>query len=367
MLILEDLHRSYGTYDHLMLLLGRLANFASRDVARKRKLNQTQESASGSSQPPNASPPLFPGMIPTPGVVKVPMGFSPPRHAPSQPEPDEPDPFATTQAALQEWDDIRLAFEALESHFGPAFQPLRPEYMDHRDTPFGGLLQFRTYAVAGIWMNYYMGLIVLHRCHPSMPPAAMQAAGIAAHKTAHYANQIGRIAAGLTDDRPANYQISTLLSAAFIESSFCLFVAGVQVCDRALATLRGPKGRCCTDECICFQFNDNAQRRWVVQRMLDIAHLTGWQSARQIANGCESCWVKAHKMGRGPPYELRAQINDSPSSVWQNPRRLDQRLHELGPEEEKQLVLTKSEQTHFALGLLGVEEDLRILKLREYD
>lgn len=77
-------------------------------------------------------------------------------------------------------------------------------------------------------MNYYMGMIVLQRSHPSMPPAPWKRLDLLPHKRQH-ANQIGRIAAGLTDDSSQLIQISTLLGAAFIESSFCLFVGGIQV------------------------------------------------------------------------------------------------------------------------------------------
>lgn len=79
-------------------------------------------------------------------------------------------------------------------------------------------------------MNYYMGMIQLHRCHPSMPPAAMPAAHQADSTTKEYAIIIGRIAAGLTFRREwGTSPIDANLAAAFVESAFCLFVAGVQV------------------------------------------------------------------------------------------------------------------------------------------
>ena len=179
--------------------------------------------------PTTGSPPGFPGMIPTQGTFEAPVAFNMPQRTASSSEDEVKDSFSTAEEALQEWEGIRAAFKALEDQLGSAFSPLTPEFTDHRPTPFGTVLQFRTYSVAGIWMNYYMGSIVLHRCHPSMPPAAMQAAGVAAVKTAVYANMIGRIASGLSDDSSRLTQISTVLGAAFIESSFCLFVAAVQV------------------------------------------------------------------------------------------------------------------------------------------
>lgn len=208
-----------------MLLLGRLVDFSSRDLARKRKATQGRF-----GNPASGSPPLFPGMLPTHGRVTVPMGFSPPRDtSPQKENADDIDMDGSTQAALQEWQSIRQAFEALRSRFGPEFEPLGREYADHRDSPFGPTLQYRTFSVAGVWMNYYMGLIHLYRAHPSMPPAAMIAAGMSAHQTGRYSIEIGRIAAGLADDCSNVTEISTLVGAAFIESCFCLFVAAIQV------------------------------------------------------------------------------------------------------------------------------------------
>lgn len=67
-----------------------------------------------------------------------------------------------------------------------------------------------------------------------------------------------------------------------------------------------------------------------------------------------------------------------PESVWENPRRIDRRINELNDDgsssggansvssrQEDKFVLTKSERTHYALGLLGVEHDFERLELRE--
>jgi len=162
---------SYGTYDHLILLLGRLASFASRDLSRKRKANRPQ-----SASPSGGSPPQFPGIVPTHGKFNVPLGFSPPME--QSPNTDSNDEFAspqTVEAAEHEWESIRQGFEALESCLGAQFKPLNSEYTDRKETPFGSALQYRTYSVAGIWMNYYMGLIHLYRSRPNMPPGCDRA------------------------------------------------------------------------------------------------------------------------------------------------------------------------------------------------
>ncbi|PHH69038.1 hypothetical protein CDD82_119 [Ophiocordyceps australis] len=340
---ISNIHAIYGTYDHVILLLGRLASFTSRDQARKRKANRSSNTTA------EGSPPQFPGIVPTHGRFRVPMGFSPPMgYSPHTDPNDEAGTPQSLEAAEQEWDSIRQGFEALESSLGPHFMPLNSEYMDRKETPFGSALHYRTYSVAGIWMNYYMGLIHLYRGRPNMPPAAMQAAQLAAPITARYAIKIGRIAAGLADDCSQLAEVSTTLAAAFIESCFCLFVAAVQL-------------------------QNNDQRCWVTQRMYDISRLTGWQSAKKIAVGCEAAWQKACQLGHGPEYKRPDHLDDVPVSVWMLPRRRDASMSELSRNdgelnrsEERRLVhVRRLEQTNLAFGLLGVEADLDRIELAD--
>ncbi|KAK6957888.1 hypothetical protein Daesc_000677 [Daldinia eschscholtzii] len=327
----------YGTYDHLMLLLGRLANFASKDLRRKREALKTAGPGPGRG----GSPGMFPGMVPRhPETITVPMGFTPPRETSpsSDGTPENIDLDASTAEAYREWEGIKRAFEILRSHFGPEFEALGTDVYPARATPFGLAAHYRTYSIAGVWMNYYMGLIVLHRAHPTMPPVAMVAAGISARTTASYCMEVGRIAAGLEENIAHLANVSTLMAAALIECCFPLFVAGIQ-------------------------YHDDFQRQWLIQRLHDIARLTGWQSARQIAVGCESSWTKAAQLGRGPPYARSVNLNvDPPGSVWVNARRIDKRIQEINGDESK-IVLAKGEKASYAMGLLAVEHDLEKLDL----
>ncbi|KAK7956859.1 C6 finger domain-containing protein [Apiospora aurea] len=331
----------YGTYDHLMLLLGRLASFTSGDLSRKRRVFSLRGTFGGSGAPPGT----FPGMVPSSGRVPMPMGFSPQSDAAS-PKSDvleDSDLDELTIAAHREWAFIKHAFEVIQEKFGPEFAQVPPGATPPVPTPFGLAAQYSTYGVAGIWLNYYMGLISLHRAHPEMPPVAMMAAGMSAHQTMGYAIEVGRIVAGLdesTENKPA---VSTVVGAAFIESSFPMFVAAIQL-----------------------QSED--QRHWVVRRMHDIARLTGWQSARQIASGAESAWTKAAQMGQGPPYNPPADLDRSdPSvgapSIWGQPRSIKNRIQEVSADESNKLVLAKSERAFYALGLLGVQDELEKLDL----
>lgn len=225
-IVLTRMCISYGTYDHLMLLLGRLANFTSKDLIRKREVLKANGPGRG------GSPGMFPGMVPRhPEKVAMPMGFTPPREEspPSDENPEHIDLDASTAEAYREWEGIKQAFEALGSHFGPEFEPLGTDIYPAKATPFGLAAHYRTYSIAGIWMNYLMGLIVLHRAHPTMPPIAMVAAGMSARTTAPYCMEVGRIAAGLEENIEHLTNVSTLMAAALIECCFPLFVAGIQV------------------------------------------------------------------------------------------------------------------------------------------
>ena len=168
--------------------------------------------------------------MPTKGF-NIPTGFSPPRDStPDTDSTEDMDYDMATQAAFREWEDIRASFEIFKSCLGPDFEPMGPDLATPEMTPFGPALLYRTLSIAGIWLNYYMGLIALQRAHPAMPPVAMIAAGMSAAQTAPWAYTIARIAAGLHEDTSHVSAVSTLVGAAFIESGFCLFVAGIQVC-----------------------------------------------------------------------------------------------------------------------------------------
>jgi hypothetical protein len=232
--------------------MGRLADFAAKDLKRKRvamKANggywkppseymQMQAQAAQVPAPRNFSQtspkqpqmPGFSGMVPGVQEAQLPMGFESSRDSsPQSTQSDEIDLQVQTQEAEEEWQEIRNAFSVLEDYFGEDFRALGPEFSEPMETPFGPALMYRTYGIAGIWMNFYMGLIACHRAHPSMPPAAMMAAGIAARQTSSFANELGRIAAGIAPDCSMTTQVNPTVGAALIESSTCLFVSGIQV------------------------------------------------------------------------------------------------------------------------------------------
>jgi len=130
------------------------------------------------------------------------------------------------------------------------------------------------------------------------------------------------------------------VGAGLMECSMGLFVAGVQL-------------------------QDPSQRRWVIQRLLDIERLTGWQTASQVAKGCELSWIKAAEMGRGPPYS-RSTFNEAApvGKIWQSAgKRIDAMMAETA--EESDLPVPQTGRVRHAMGLLGLEDDLNDLDLDE--
>lgn len=368
----------YGSFDHLVLLLGRLADFSARD--RERKIKQvklnggqwrpapgmniprpphTPVSATNAHvspgaglpntqqiPPPTPQTPQFYGMAPPPREnVQMPSSYRgnstiPTPHSARPPDVFGDDLEAATNAALEEYHQIRLALQTFRSSLGDAFEPLSSEYHAQMDTPFGPALFYRAYDIGCLWAIYNMAVIIAIRSHPHMPPAMHMAAGVAASETAPYALEIGRIAAGIVPG-PPDQPLNPSLGSALCESCTPSFFAAVQ-------------------------YTDPAQRHATVLRIFGIARRTGWGSAELIANGCETAWVKAAAAGRGPPYTrvVRPQFSDDP--------RLNGSWEQLDPNSapnetddgDRRLVPRKAgARLNWAIGVMGVEADVEKMSL----
>ncbi|KAF7163140.1 hypothetical protein CNMCM5623_008210 [Aspergillus felis] len=370
----------YGSADHLWLLLARLTDFGYRDKKRKLHVAKTtgqdwrpgpglhkfmsRFAKSGGNAPrgpppesvqnrgpepsrqspvggPNAgtgnSPPMY-GMVPPRGPTRLPSAFASTAHRSPSPGQNEEGEVMSYEDAESEWEDIRAAFDTFAGALGPDFLPLPADTIPPISTPFGPALQYRTHTVAVVWGFYYAGRVLLHRLHPSMPPAMMVAAGVAAPTTADYAQVIGKIAAGIYFPQWFNVEagkLSPTLGACLIEMTVPIFFAAVQ-------------------------FVDAAQRGWTISKLRDVSRLTGWKSSEAIAIGCENAWIVAARQGRGPPYErtqeniLRKRPDAGPSP--------DEGVHEnrrAGVNIERRFVtISKSMHVHWAMGLLSLEDDV---------
>lgn len=363
----------YGTVDHLILLLGRIADFASRDRERKLRVMENNGGFQKPSEcmrgggPPGPlptpgcalvsgptpqtktrAPPQIPffGMAPAPvGGVNMPASYQPTQESPTpstaQSRVHDPIDLRTaTDNAVKEWDQILAALKLLAEQLGIHFQPLGPEYQQPIETPFGTAMVYRSWDISCFWAIYYMSMIVLHRSHPHMPPAAHMAAGVAVARTRDAATKIGQIAAGVIMPPPER-ALNPKLGAAMCDLSVPLFFSGIQ-------------------------YSDAAQRKWLVQRLFQVDRRTGWATAALIAEGVQTSWVKAAAAGRGPPYERvsRANFHDDRVGMYLDsnyqvvnfqgqPEPVQETAH------SRRFVHTKAAaRLHWAIGIIGGEDDL---------
>ncbi|KAL9036462.1 MAG: hypothetical protein Q9180_004288 [Flavoplaca navasiana] len=351
----------YGSMDHLILLFARLTDFSARDRARKikaqakaegdrhRSVSQGRPSLDPSQFPqtvPNAGPPVqgapppMYGMIPAPGRIQLPAAFNQSHHDHLDEAKKiivkEAELETATHAAEQEWSDIWSALDTLEQAFGYDYQPLSSDHMTPLSSPFGPALYYRTYPIACLWSLFYTARMFATRVAPGMPPAAMAAAGVAAPRTAHWANTIGRICAGLPATSTTT-PINPSHGAALMDSCMGLFHAGIQFCDAA-------------------------QRGWTITKLRAIARLTGWQTSALVASGCERAWLAAAEMGRGPPYNRTMNTTAKDDRVSGRSRAANP-----GPPKDNNdrrfIPVNPGTRVYWALGILGAEEDMKQLKL----
>lgn len=77
-----------------------------------------------------------------------------------------------------------------------------------------------------------------------------------------------------------------------------------------------------------------------------------------VAHGCETAWIKTAEMGGGPPYTRMAEKKID-QEAWYNARRSDP--VSLDTQDRGRLLTFRTERVHYALGLIGVQQDLENL------
>ena len=336
----------YGSIDHLTIIMGRIADFSVKD--RKRKL-RVMEGQGGQWRPPASMAipdppparqngglpemPSFYGMTPS-EPSQMPSSYRPAftGHSPSVSSDDGFwDLEQSTNYAVEHWGKIMAALDTFQLMLGPDFQPLQDD--QHTMSPFGPVLQYKTYEIACLHGVLNLAYMIAYRAHPHMPPHAQIAAGVSAAQTARYAMAIGRISAGIPPP-PHDHPLDPEHAAALYESSLPLFFAGVQ-------------------------YIDPAQREWTVTRLFDIERFCGNATAGVMAHGCQSAWYKMFLAGRGPPYERRYNTNSMDDRLNGSWTQLD---HKQTPLEEnvtdRRFVRTRPlTRLHWAMGILGGEDD----------
>ena len=344
--------------DHLILLVARVVDFVAKDRRRKIRAAELHQSkgkaaagyfptASNQAPPFAASPvsndslqgssfvqqpPMY-GMMPSVGPLRLPKGFD--REPDDSGSPPDQGLETATLEADSEWNSICAALDVFEESLGPDYEPLSPDHMQPLSTPFGPAFYYRSYFIACIWSLFYTARIIAMRAQPSMPAAAMVAAGVAAPRTAGWANTIGRICAGIHPVSSSSRSLHPTHAAALTDSCMGLFHAGVQ-------------------------FRDAAQRGWTITKLRDVARLTGWQSAALIASGCERSWIKAAEMGKGPPYQRTMNLAARDDRVAGRSRDPIFTMYPPKDNNDRRFItVNPGTRVYWALGILSAEEDMK--------
>ncbi|KAH6612134.1 hypothetical protein C7974DRAFT_446068, partial [Boeremia exigua] len=345
----------YGSHDHIVLLIGRIADFTCRD--RDRKLRQVKADGGqwrprpgmpggppagmSRSQPPTpgAGPPphmqgMSPGGPPPGWTGPPPPGFGPPQSGP--PTPRESPPTGPPPAMPNFFGMAPARPHApITSHYAnpdyerspPVSHAPLPEYSDLPSAYEGAIREWDSINAA-----HAIVAQVLSSTDSFAPlPAELQVIPPGQTST-------------MTPFGPAlvhrSYDISVIWTLLHLAKIILLrshpamppaMMMAAGVCAQATgpyATLIGritagmqlPMG---TDlspflgsvlqestMSMFFagvQYQDPAQREWTITRLLEIDRRTGWASAGIMARGVETSWERAADMGRGPPYKRRTR------------------------------------------------------------
>ncbi|KAF2626467.1 hypothetical protein BU25DRAFT_99806 [Macroventuria anomochaeta] len=406
----------YGSHDHIVLLIGRIADFTCRD--RERKLRQAKadggqwrprpgmpgEPPAGMSRsqpstpgvgppsqmkgpppgwtggpppgwkgpptpresPPSGPPPAMPnfyGMTPARPHAPITTRYANPDYKRSPPTPHVPLPEyadlpSAYESAINEWDNINAAHTTIAQVLSStkSFAPLPPEL---QVIPPGETSTMTPFGPALVHRSYDISVLwaLLYLSKIILlraHPTMPPAMMMAVGVCAQATGPYATLIGRITAGMqlPMGEDLSPFLGSVLQESTMSLFFAGVQ-------------------------YQDPAQREWTVTRLLEIDRRTGWASAGIIARGVETSWEKAAQMGRGPPYKRRTRrvgeegplvLEEEGASPpnWRHKEennamgkgaRMEEVVDERGLDERRFLV--KPRMVTWAKNVFGTEEDLQ--------
>jgi hypothetical protein len=352
----------YGTHDHMILLIGRIADFTVRD--RARKLRQVDADGGwrprpgmpgfGSMGPPpggQSSAPTTP-MGPPPHMQGPPAGWNgpppagwkgPPLSGPSQGQ-DGPSMEDRSQGQNRPPPSAMPEFFGMaptgptaplsSSYANPNFQRSpptphapHPKYKDLPAAYESALTEWETILAAQATLSHILtnteafaslpldtcppvpggsgnmtpfGPALIHRSYDiSIVWTLLHLAKIILLRSHPAMPPAAQMAAGVC--APATQPYATLIGR---------ITAGMQI---PLSEDLSPSlGAVLTESTLSLffagvQYQDPKQREWLITRLLDIDRRTGWASAGIIARGCETAWQRTADLRRGPPYTRRTR------------------------------------------------------------
>lgn len=189
---------------------------------------------------------------------------------------------AATEEAIEEWTDIMVALDQIESLLQGMYQPITPPaHLQGHSSPFGPSIFYSSLDIACIWATIHAARIYLNRSHPHMPAHAKIATPYAAKQNVSSVELIGRICGGVVAIKNSGIEATTPeVAAALTDLNLPLFVAGIQLVHPG-------------------------QRDWVVGVLMDIERSFAFRTSAVIARGCQVTWYNAGVAGRGPVYNYQ--------------------------------------------------------------
>lgn len=120
------------------------------------------------------------------------------------------------------------------------------------------------------------------------------------------------------------------------------------------------------------QYKQKPHRDWLVHKLREITRLSGWASSSKVLLGCLRAWEKMAAMGRGQPYERPPPEEEADILMLGMPAHSDTVYYDgvmrdantegvvVGGEEdpERNFVLTVKNRVEFAMGLLGDPDEI---------
>lgn len=360
--------KPYATFDHLVLVFSRLADFGGKDRHRKQRVILAQ---GGQWKPPSWMSMLSNGR-PAPPTGTVPSNLQGPKPASLPSSAAPPQPASTTENEVRQQHRTPSANESRVRQskpssipqqppdgpqmFGMMPPPAAPPRMNSAfrsmersinqgssqikresatDSPRKASLEEDTEAayaehkrITEAFDLFYRSLgpdfhsIPTEGGHPSSPfgpPLRYQSPDIAC-MWAHY--YVGRVLLHrMHPDMPPAAMIAAGVTAA--QTISYTQIVG-QICAGLFASIPpGPPGQPLSPRFasalmeISFpllfcgvQYVDMSQRGWTISKLHDIAQMTGWATSAAVAAACEIAWEKMGQAGRGPPYTRSLDRNN---------------------------------------------------------
>jgi Fungal specific transcription factor domain len=373
----------YGTFDHLLLILGRLSNFGGKDRSRKQRVVATQGGQWRPPPglfppgPPSTAPPTWnanaPGHPPSvliasaPGpsqtITKAedvpkpspapsanegrvrqskpgPVGPQPPSSAPSfhgmMPPPPVAPKMHSSFYAMNEKQQGKHTSN-VKSELDEEF-PTRPDLKHETDQAVAEhtaiAKAFDVFAKSlGPDFEPLVNDGSFPQTSPFGPPLRYQSPAIAAIWLHYY---VGRILLHrLHPHMPPAAMVAASVTAHLTrEHAQNVGKAAAGLYAMSLGGPGDPLDPTYAGALIestfpllfaAVQFQDASQRGWTISKLHDIARMTGWQTSGAVAGACEIAWERMGQAGKGPPYTRSLDRGNRDARVNGASRKIDAR------------------------------------------